>query len=205
MKKIRIGFTGSGGSGKTTMLKVVSEKLKIPTIPEGIRSYLKANGISHLRELGDEGTIKLQEEVLSRKIKAESKFDAFITDRTTLDNAAYALRWLSRCQECQEWLNDYINKCLTYARNYYDIIFFFPCGMFELEDDGIRSGKFWYQYEIDLLLKGLMFNTFYQQSHYPAIYVLETISIQERLEEIEEIIKEHLDGRQGTIPNPFIC
>ena len=45
---MRIAFSGSGGTGKTTTLKAVNEKLGYPVVQEGVRKYMTDHNIEHL-------------------------------------------------------------------------------------------------------------------------------------------------------------
>jgi len=152
---MRIGICGSGGCGKTTLVKAISEELGIPRIDEGVRTWLKKNNIKNLRELSSKDTLRLQEEVLENKIKQENSLGDFIADRTPLDNIAYALRWLSREEGIEEWFNNYYNKAMNHACTY-DLIIFLQNGKIPIEDDGVRSTQYWYQEHISITILGLL-------------------------------------------------
>ena len=123
---MRIAFTGSGGSGKTTTLQELNKTLKLPVITEGVRSYMKDNKIDKLRDLGVQGTVDLQNHLLDTKFKSEANMKSFISDRTSIDCATYALRWVSRYSEHNSWLYEYITKCIIHAQQNYDLIVIFP-------------------------------------------------------------------------------
>ena len=55
--------------------------------------------------------MKMQMQVLEKKVALESSMDSFIADRTTIDNLVYALYWLSREPEMQKGLKQYQVDC----------------------------------------------------------------------------------------------
>ena len=183
----RIGLTGAGGTGKTTLAKALAEKYDIPYVSEGVRTYMKENNISHLRELDSKGPKKLQDVVLARKMLLELSNESFIADRTSIDTAAYCLRWCSRDDELQEWVKGYVDACLRYASLFYDIIVFVPTGVFPLEDDGVRSSKPAYQFEVQTLMWGLVGQMEEKHKNGPELHLLKRSSVEDRVKEVADL------------------
>lgn len=179
---MKIAFSGSAGTGKTTLAKKISEIYKFKFIPEGIREYLSEQNIEHLRELNPNDSFVMQKEILKRKLSLENEnlYNNFVADRSTADNLAYTLRWCSR-NISEEEIRDYYMKCLDNLR-VYDIVFFCPWNSIELENDSIRSNILFYQYEISMLIYGII------KSNNIPMHVLETSSLQDRLIEIQDIL-----------------
>lgn len=187
---MRIGFSGSGGTGKTTTLLEVNKILEYPVIEEGVREYLQKNNIKHFRELSPEDIFKMQLWLLEQKEISESKKN-FIADRTTIDNFVYALYWLNREEAFQRPLQHYMIRCLDHAIKSYDLIIVFPFGAIPLEDDGIRSSKEMYQFHIQLLIERML------EQVGTNIYPLQSITLKERTEEILDLIK-RMEGQRIT-------
>lgn len=181
---MKIAITGYGGTGKTTLAEALSSNFGYPLIDEGIREFLQETGIKDLRSMPPEETMKMQWWLLNHKISQEEKLDKFIADRSTIDNIAYVLRWCSRQEGLEQEIDRYIKLAKKYAENTYDLILFLPWGKFKLKEDGIRSVKKWYQYEIDRLLWGLLWKQKVD------IYIVKSSSLKERVVEISELLKD---------------
>lgn len=184
---MRIGFSGSGGTGKTTVAKVLAEGLGLPLISEGVREYVAERGITNLRGMTAEETFDMQRHLLQVKKDQELRQDAWVSDRTTADNIAYCLRWCGREDGLQEAVRDYVREAMEHLQEAYDLIFFFPHGKFDLTGDGVRSAKPMYQLEIEYLLRGILAECAYK------VHVLEKVAVADRLAEIRRVLKELLD------------
>lgn len=153
---MRVAITGSGGTGKTRLATALAEHYGYPLIEEGVREFMKISGIKDLRSLPPEKTMEMQWWLFNHKIEKETGLENFIADRSTIDNMAYVLRWCSRQAGLESDIEKYLELARRYSHNTYDLIIFLPWGKFEVEADGVRSAKRWYQYEMDRLLWGLL-------------------------------------------------
>lgn len=184
---MRIAFTGSGGTGKTTLLHEVNKELDFPVIGEGIREWLEEHGFSDFKELTQTDVQKMQTDALNRRIDIESELQNFISDRTSVDNLSYALRWIgseTKNEAISGWMAQYITRAMNHANENYDLIFLLPWGEIPLEDDGTRSTKEWYQYMMQAIIERHIY-----MLDRPFVYEVMKTDLEERKEECLRIIK----------------
>ncbi len=87
---IRLAFAGASGTGKTTLATYAAELLGLPMNPIGARSVAAAMGFASPYDVNRAGKrAEFQRRLLDEKLVWEREYDAFVTDRTTLDNLAY--------------------------------------------------------------------------------------------------------------------
>ena len=183
---MRIAFTGSGGTGKTTLLKEVNKEMELPIIGEGIREWLEENGFDDFKELETKDVVKMQEDALNKRIDIESELQSFVSDRTSVDNLSYALRWVGSedTGAYDAWMAMYITRAMNHANDNYDIIFLLPWGEIDLVSDGTRSSKQWYQY----MMQSIIERHIYMLDR-PFVYEVMKVDLAERTEECLRIIK----------------
>ena len=195
---MRIGFSGSAGTGKTTLAKSVNEFMNFPYFEEGVREYLEAHEIPHLREMKPNGTMKMHLHLLKKRMLAEANAIKCVSDRTSYDNACYALYWLGREEHLQHKLMKYTMACSIHAIKTYDVIFILPFGVFDIEDDGCRSVKPAYQQGMQMMIEHAV------QSGYPIHYVhqVQAASLDDRTAECMNIIDQLYDEKLKHTPPP---
>ncbi len=152
---MRIAISGSEGTGKSILSRGLEQEFGIPRVEEGVRSYIKEHGIDNLREMSPGEYMKMQWCILYKKIEQENGVGSFVADRSVADNVAYVLRWCAR-EFSDIMLDDFIRTAKEHAQDTYDLILFLPWGEIPIEDDGVRSPRKWYQYEIDRLIWGIL-------------------------------------------------
>jgi len=87
---VRLAFAGASGTGKTTLAAYAAELLGLPVNPVGSRSVAAAMGFASPYDVDRAGRrAEFQRRLLAEKVAWEREHDAFVTDRTTLDNLAY--------------------------------------------------------------------------------------------------------------------
>lgn len=176
---MKIGFSGTAGTGKTTLVEGLHKVTKFPVIKEGVREYLEENNIPSLRDLNVQETFKFQKYLLDFKKKQESNYVDFIADRTTADNMAYCLRWCSREESLEHQIKKYVQECIDWLNKTYDIIFFLPWGKIPYSSDGVRSKMEMYQLEIGYLIWGIL------SKEYNGDFVtISSVSVSDRIMEV---------------------
>jgi len=180
---MRIYFTGSHSTGKTTLAKYVSDKYGISFIPEVARMVLSEQElqIDNIRR-NLEMINKYQQEVFSKQIKEENKYgDNFVSDRCALDVLAYAAQHTSILPTLlkSQDLKDYIEKLFQKGSR---IFFVRPCKS-TLVQDGVRELINWEGViTIDAQIKYILES--FGLSYFP----IHTDNIQERIRLIDSIL-----------------
>jgi predicted ATPase len=80
---LRIGISGPGGAGKTVLAAQLAASLGAVVVDEGIRQLLAAE--DHPWQLEWPRQLSVQADYLARKIAAERRLRAFVSDRTAVD------------------------------------------------------------------------------------------------------------------------
>ena len=89
-RNLRVAFTGSSATGKTTLAAFVAELLGVPLNPVGSRSVAASMGLSSPYEADRLGLrAEFQRRMLAEKVAWEAEHESFVTDRTTVDQLAY--------------------------------------------------------------------------------------------------------------------
>lgn len=149
---MKIGCTGAGGTGKTTIATMLAEKLNLPFFPSVVRGVYQSFGLTEK----DNGSLTpdqmeiLQLTILRARQEEEKKYTEFISDRTLIDHVAYAIYVCEFTkQEVERW-----RTVLEKNLSQYDAILYFPVedGWFPEENDPFRSSS----YKQALILDGLI-------------------------------------------------
>jgi len=144
MSKIKIGFTGTQGVGKTTAAYALAASLKkrkkdVNIITEAARSCPY--------EINENATINTQLWIFSEMLKkeTESRSEITVCDRTLLDVLAYTERVSPHvAEELKPFISGFMST--------YDVVFYMDLNKAYLIDDGIRSTSKEFQNEIKDIL-----------------------------------------------------
>lgn len=129
---MHIAISGAQGTGKSTLMKSLKEKLQFKFF-EGVTRSISARGF----KINEEGTNETQREMMKiHKENSEYNFDA-VYDRCALDVMVYTHYLFNNNQITIEVLEDVI-KIFEEIIGRYDIIFYI-LPEFDIEDDGERS------------------------------------------------------------------
>lgn len=139
---MRIALTGSSSTGKTTLLEdLLSTSLfkesGISSVKIDIRKIVDSMKVNADGKGCDRNSLRaFQWAVLQEKVRAEEPFELFITDRSTVDMAAY---WLVRDSDgtLDEEGKKYLSKCRELASRY-DLHIHLPFGAIPFTEDGQR-------------------------------------------------------------------
>lgn len=144
MSRIKVGFMGAQGCGKTTSAYSLATDLK----KDGYDVYVLSEvARSCPLPLNEDATRESQLWILGKQMTREqsAKGQILIADRTVLDVFCYGVR---KDKEFFETLVPFIKKYMTT----YDVVFFLEPSDEYLVDDGIRSTDKKFRDEIDTLI-----------------------------------------------------
>ncbi len=154
---MRIAFSGTGNSGKTTLVKSFVHTCKNYTTPEKTyRGVLEEENLPH----SSKTTTKTQEKILNfmiEQVQEADKDSNIIFDRCPLDNIAYSM-WCNE-KKVKGFTNSYVAKQIELMREsmrFLDIIFL--CRFDEsqvVEDDGFRDTDKEFIKEVDNIFQSL--------------------------------------------------
>ena len=142
---LRIGVTGSAGTGKTSLVGALAKELDLPQIGEEVREYFRSNSTKTepldadvIRDWDRQKLRQLFEALWAKRKHRELELESFVADNTALDFLSYALfHGLyddSRASEATPLLIDPTRIVASY-----DAVFVLPCGVIPYERDGVRS------------------------------------------------------------------
>jgi adenylate kinase family enzyme len=143
----RIGIVGSPGTGKSILAQILAHKLNIPflaskDITGDILSrdgYDFASGIQVEKFLATDAR---QIEIL-RRTREQQSISNFVTDRTAIDIAAYAILEMQGAYNVKK----HLEVCKTLA-SMYTHLFFCSWVEKEIEDNKKRTLDPWYQFSV---------------------------------------------------------
>jgi len=179
---MKIGFIGVGGTGKTTTIRQLGD-LGLPVLESVSRAVFKEWGWKEedQRSAPPEMVWKFQKTIFDRKLLQEAGVEHFLSDRTLLDHLTYCFLRAGRAVPegaAREMLDLTRNNLTTY-----DFLFFFPNGLFDPGDDGMRDRDYVYGVLADATMRGLL-NRFGQ-----SCLTVPMGTVEERADFIRNIVK----------------
>jgi len=147
---MRVGHTGTGSTGKTTLAKELASILDLDYKPSVVREVFAQFGWTeeNQRRATPEECWRLQEEIFNRKLYQDKHMGRdVIFDRTPIDHLAYCL---FRCEPIlsEEQLRSLEQRAQEEIRNY-DIVIYHPIPSWPPEEDGLRETTYPYRVIID--------------------------------------------------------
>ena len=179
---MRIYFSGSESSGKTTLARYTAKKYKLDFLPETARTVLAEQelDINNMRADIDMAD-KYQRLVFDRQIKEEQKLTSFVADRSLIDVIAYSLQYSTIGHSL--YFSDELTQYIKALRSEGAIVFFVRPSKSTLHNDGARETVSWEKaVGIDATMKTLfnLIDIDYYQIH--------TDSAQERTQIINQVL-----------------
>ena len=160
MEIYRIGLIGSAGLGKSGIATELAKKLGIAFLrsKDTTRPILKELGYDYdkcecvEKFLSDKD---IEYSIVEKKTRQEQllRDSGFITDRTTLECFAYALLSVDKYEQDEIAL---LEKVCKENMSQYTHLFYFPYKGGWLEANGIRTVNTYFQWKIDMLIRGLI-------------------------------------------------
>lgn len=160
-KALGLGLSGAHRTGKTTMAEKLAEANGCPFVASSATQVAKDMGIRADIGMPMEVRLDFQEEVLrrfTRRYAEEGGNGLFVTDRTPLDFAAYALTdWHPErsTPELDDRLSAYVAECMRVTSQYFYMVAVVQPGIrFEARDDKPAPNEL-YQELLNTTLIGL--------------------------------------------------
>ena len=144
---MRIAIAGASGTGKTTLARAISEKYDLPVNPVGARSVALEMGFQKPYDVDAAGKrVEFQKRLFEAKRAWELEHEAFVTDRTYLDNLTYCSLHMA------EHLEEDAIDAFASVMERYDLVFFLPLSVMQELGDGVRKTNLGYHQLYEFLL-----------------------------------------------------
>ena len=149
---MRIALCGASGTGKTALLKRISQEYRLPVNPIGARSVAAEMGFANPYDVDAAGRrAEFQKKLLEAKLDWEVLADRFVTDRTPFDVIAYAGLHCSQSVD-----GGMIWRAVEGMRRYTHVFFCPMAAVFRPGDDPARLKDRAYHELFEALLDGLL-------------------------------------------------
>lgn len=170
MRRLRVGFCGASGTGKTTLMRAVADEFGLEVCPVGARSVTKAMGFENPYDVDAAGRrVEFQKRLIEEKIEWESARDSFVTDRTHFDNLAYATMHQPRLAQWE------LDRFFDQMRARYTHVVYCPLSEFQhLGDDPVRVKEPGYHWLFDRVLRAFLDDLGNTSPSVLRLYCLET-------------------------------
>jgi deoxyadenosine/deoxycytidine kinase len=184
----KVGFVGCAGTGKSTLAKATATLLDVEflsskdvTQPILERDgYVYGAGVQIERFLAHSDR---QNEILKHTVKRYGACNQFVTDRTVIDLAAYAVKELH--EHDTKTLRKIYDTCRELSATYTHVIIC-PWRDVPVEDNKRRTLNQWYQFLIHCTERGIIRE--WGLSDSIEVHVLQADGYDDRMKEITEIL-----------------
>ena len=146
---IRLCFSGASGTGKTTLATAVAGRRGLPLCPVGARSVAADMGFASPYDVDRAGRrAEFQRRLLAEKVAWEAAHEAFVTDRSVIDNLTYAV--LHGIAEIDESFLDAVSRG---SRRYTHLVYCSPKAFQQVDGDPVRLSSSAYHEIYDTVLR----------------------------------------------------
>ena len=151
MNSPAIAFSGSAGTGKTTLGRALAARLGVPYIEEGFRKRVNEGLLMY--KLDDAQRRDLMREMWEEQRELEFAATAgYVSDRSCVDFASFWLHYgLNDAEQETEEFLEHMQREESRVQH----IVLCPWGVLPLEADGVRSTNRWLQLRFQALLDGM--------------------------------------------------
>jgi len=154
----RIGFVGAAGTGKSTLAKATSDMMGIPFLcsKDITQNILERDGYDYGAGIQIERFLangERQREILKSSVMRYKMCKEFVTDRTVIDLAAYAVKELHETDT--KTLKSIYDTCRKLSPTYSHLIIC-PWREGPVEDNKRRTLNQWYQFLINCTEHGII-------------------------------------------------
>ncbi len=148
----RLAFAGASGTGKTTLAEWVSKTFGLPINPVGSRSVAQSMGFDNPYDVDKAGRrAEFQRRLVAEKRAWEDAREAFVVDRTTLDNLVYTMM-----HDVYAIDKTLINSVIQGLGRYTHIVFCPVESFCDLDGDGNRVGNMIYHEMYDEVMRAFL-------------------------------------------------
>jgi len=147
----RIVFSGSAGTGKSTLARALAGRLGVPYIEEGIRPRVERGLKLYLLDESQRRDL-IRELWEEQRAAQDAAPGGFVADRSAVDYAAFWLHYgLTDAQEETEAFLAEMERAASMESR----VVLCPWGVLPLEADGVRSTNPWLQLRYQALVEGM--------------------------------------------------
>lgn len=134
---LRVGLTGAGGTGKTSLANALAINTGLVYLPSHIKNTGLALGMENYKDVqGLSGALAFQYSILFGQIYQERALQiarkGYVTDRTTIDYVPYfKARGIMR----KDYVDPYVKAAIEWAQANYDLVIYCPLENWQKGDD----------------------------------------------------------------------